>query len=166
MELRTAPESSSNALLGQLYFSFASENNITAPYHQCGASFNFQQKLCCRTITMNAPFANWPPHEDLFRELVLCCETSHSEDKFEADLELINLSIPILLSIGILIMYIVFCLQGYYNLEDKTGRSHLRRIRGDNFCAPRAVVFQSLCGGIPVCSRWGSYTEICQVNSQ
>ena len=44
----------------------------------------------------------------------------------------------------------VCILQGYGRISSLTGCHHLRQIRGDNYCAIRAVLFQVLAGKLPV----------------
>lgn len=49
-----------------------------------------------------------------------------------------------------LMLDIAFFFQGYISISSRTGCNHLRQIRGDNYCAIRAVLFQALAGRIPI----------------
>jgi len=43
----------------------------------------------------------------------------------------------------------IFFSQGYDSISTLTGCQHLLQIRGDNYCAIRAVLFQALAGRLP-----------------
>ena len=49
-----------------------------------------------------------------------------------------------------------FLLQGYGFISSRTGCQHLRQIRGDNYCAIRAVLFQALAGRLPIMNLFAS----------
>ena len=55
-----------------------------------------------------------------------------------------------------LILVIGHFLQGYGSISSLTGCHHLRQIRGDNYCAIRAVLFQALAGRLPILNLFAS----------
>jgi len=46
--------------------------------------------------------------------------------------------------------------KGYGFISSRTGCQHLRQIRGDNYCAIRAVLFQALAGRLPIMNLFAS----------
>lgn len=46
--------------------------------------------------------------------------------------------------------------KGYGSISSLTGCHHLRQIRGDNYCAIRAVLFQALAGRLPILNLFAS----------
>ncbi|XP_078366282.1 uncharacterized protein LOC144650473 isoform X2 [Oculina patagonica] len=46
--------------------------------------------------------------------------------------------------------------KGYDSISALTGCGHLRQIRGDNYCAIRAVLFQALAGRLPILRLFGA----------
>ena len=49
--------------------------------------------------------------------------------------------------------HIMFFFQGYYEIPSLLGLNNLRVIRGDNYCAIRATLFQVLAQRIPILSQ-------------
>jgi hypothetical protein len=50
--------------------------------------------------------------------------------------------------------------QGYYRIIDELGLTNLRVIRGDNYCAIRATLFQVLVQNIPILDRLKNIEEV------
>ncbi len=42
------------------------------------------------------------------------------------------------------LLFLYWLFQGYESIPSALGKSHLRRIRGDNYCAIRATIYQCL----------------------
>ena len=55
----------------------------------------------------------------------------------------------------------VFVFQGYFQIPQLLGLNSLRVIRGDNYCAIRAALFQVLAKKIPFLSNIGRIQEVC-----
>ncbi len=66
------------------------------------------------------------------------------------------------------ILYMNLCFvmlnQGYQHIPAVLGLQHLRQVRGDNYCAIRAVLYQALVGGVDVTAQWGSLATLMKVN--
>lgn len=60
--------------------------------------------------------------------------------------------------------YCSFFLQGYHQVCQLLGMSQMRRVRSDNYCAIRAVLFQSLVNNMPILQHSGSLQQVLQVN--
>lgn len=57
----------------------------------------------------------------------------------------------------------MFPFEGYNKVKDETGLICIRRIRGDNYCALRAVIFKILSSGIDILSEFKDNHKLCQV---
>ena len=53
--------------------------------------------------------------------------------------------------------------QGYNEIRNLSGCEYLRRIRGDNYCALRAALFQALSEGVDILTRWQREPNITEV---
>ncbi|XP_054281034.1 uncharacterized protein LOC128998734 isoform X1 [Macrosteles quadrilineatus] len=56
-------------------------------------------------------------------------------------------------------------LRGYKEIADSLNYQHLRQIRGDNYCALRSAVFQTLAQGLAVPNGAGAMARISQANN-
>ena len=58
----------------------------------------------------------------------------------------------------------IFPFKGYGLIPSHVGSYHLRRVRGDNYCAIRAALFQALVDGIPLLASYPSKQDVLKVS--